>query len=160
MTEEARRQWWTSRRGVLMGAGLASVASAVSGCSLAPVPFDAGIDGGLPRDEEVPSPSQAPDGQLIPLKVASTSDVPVGGGTIFLSDNIVVTQPAAGKFKAFSAVCPHLGCMLDKVANGTIDCPCHGSTFRISDGAVVTGPATEPLTPVAIKVADGTISIA
>lgn len=160
MTEEKRQQWRPSRRGVLMGAGLAGVASAVAGCSLAVVPYDAGIDGGLPHDEEVPSPSVGPDGQTIPIQVASTTDIPVGGGVVLLQDNIVVTQPAAGEFRAFSAVCPHLGCMLDKVANGTIDCPCHGSTFRISDGAVVTGPATRPLTTVAITVAHGMISIA
>jgi Rieske Fe-S protein len=152
-------QWCASRRGVLTAAGLAGVASAVTGCSMAAVPFDATNAGAIPHDEEVPEPSQAPNGQAVAVQVASTTDIPVGGGMVILKDNIVVTQPVAGQFKAFAAVCPHVGCLLDKVANGTINCPCHGSTFRISDGGVVTGPATRPLTPVRVTVANGMITI-
>jgi Rieske Fe-S protein len=73
------------------------------------------------------------------------TDIPVGGGTIFTAEKVVVTQPVKGEFKAFSAVCTHVGCLCNRVANGTIDCPCHGSEFKISDGAVVTGPAPSPL---------------
>jgi len=160
MTEETRQQWRASRRGVLMGAGLAGIAaSAVAGCSTAAVPFDATDGGTIPHDEEVPTPSDAPDGQPIPVQVASTADIPVGGGMVNLKDNIVVTQPVTGEFRAFSAVCPHVGCLLDKVANGTIECPCHGSSFRISDGSVITGPATRPLTPVRVTIAGGAITI-
>jgi Rieske Fe-S protein len=160
MTEETREQRCASRRGVLMGAGLAGIAaSAVAGCSTAAVPFDATDGGTIPHDEEVPTPSDAPDGQTIPVQVASTADIPVGGGMVSLKDNIVVTQPVTGEFRAFSAVCPHVGCLLDKVANGAIECPCHGSSFRISDGSVITGPATRPLTPVRITIADGAITI-
>jgi Rieske Fe-S protein len=83
----------------------------------------------------------------------------VGGGTVLLKDNLVVTQPVAGEFKAFSAVCTHVGCLLNKVANGTINCPCHGSTFRIADGGVVTGPATRPLTSVPITITAGMITL-
>lgn len=147
-----------SRRGVLIGASLAA-ASAAAGCSTAAVPFDATNGGAVPHSEEVPTPSEAPNGQKSAIQVASTTDVPVGGGLVVAKDNIVITQPAAGEFKAFSAVCPHVGCLLDKVANGTINCPCHGSTFRISDGSVVTGPATQALTPVAVTVANGMITI-
>jgi hypothetical protein len=71
----------------------------------------------------------------------------------------LVTQPVAGEFKAFSAVCAHVGCLLDKVANGAIDCPCHGSTFRIADGGVVTGPATQPLTSVPITITASMITL-
>jgi Rieske Fe-S protein len=159
MTEGTQQQRCASRRGVLMGAGLAGIGGAVTGCSTAAVPFDATGGGTLPHDEEVPTPSEAPNGKTIAIHVASTADIPVGGGMVILKDNMVVTQPVAGEFKAFSAVCPHVGCLLDKVANGTIYCPCHGSTFRISDGSVVTGPATQPLTPVSIAVADGVITI-
>lgn len=160
MTEETRQQWRASRRGVLMGAGLAGIAaSAVAGCSTAAVPFDATDGGTIPHDEEVPTPSDAPDGQTIPVQVASTADIPVGGGMVNLKDNVVVTQPVTGEFRAFSAVCPHVGCLLDKVANGAIECPCHGSSFRISDGSVLTGPATRPLTPVPVTVTNGAITI-
>ena len=64
----------------------------------------------------------------------------------------MITQPEAGTFKAFTAVCTHAGCIVNTVSGGTINCPCHGSKFSIKDGSVVNGPATSPLTPIAIKV--------
>jgi Rieske Fe-S protein len=74
--------------------------------------------------------------------IAKTSDVPVGSGVIV--DKTVLTQPSAGEFKAFSAVCTHKGCDVSEVAGGTINCPCHGSKFNL-DGSVANGPAAEPL---------------
>jgi Rieske Fe-S protein len=159
MTEETRRQWRPRRRAVLMTAGLAGAAGALAACSTTAVPFDATGGGTIPHDEQVPTPTTAADGQAAAISIASTADVPVGGGLVISRVNLVVTQPVAGEFKAFSSVCPHVGCLLDKVANGTVNCPCHGSTFRISDGAVVTGPATRPLTPVIITVANDTITL-
>ena len=70
--------------------------------------------------------------------IAKTADVPVGSGVIV--DKVVVTQPSAGVFKGFSAKCTHKGCIVDKIADGTIDCPCHGSKFNL-DGSVANGPA-------------------
>jgi Rieske Fe-S protein len=89
--------------------------------------------------------------------LGSVADIPVGGGKVFMAQQVVVTQPAAGQFRAFSAVCTHVGCICNKVANGTIDCPCHGSTFKITNGAVVTGPATLPLPARSIAIKDGKI---
>lgn len=70
-----------------------------------------------------------------------TADVPVGGGTIFADEKVVVTQPTEGDFKAFTAVCTHQGCLVGQVADGTIQCPCHGSQFSIEDGSNVQGPS-------------------
>jgi nitrite reductase/ring-hydroxylating ferredoxin subunit len=92
--------------------------------------------------------------------LAKTSDIPVGGGKIFSDAQVVVTQPAAGTFKAFTAVCPHQGCTVASVASGKIICPCHGSQFQTSDGSVVQGPASTPLTEVPIKVTGGSITLA
>lgn len=77
--------------------------------------------------------------------VASTSDIPVGGGKIFAEYDLVVTQPTAGTFTAFSATCTHQGCLVATVEGGTINCPCHGSRFAITDGSVTNGPAFRPL---------------
>jgi Rieske Fe-S protein len=87
-----------------------------------------------------------------PPSLALTSDVPVGGGKILADKKIVITQPRAGSFEAFSAVCTHQGCTVSSVSGGTINCPCHGSKFSITNGSVVTGPAASALAPVSIKV--------
>jgi Rieske Fe-S protein len=83
--------------------------------------------------------------------------VPVGGGKIIAAHGVVVAQPSAGVFAAFSTTCTHLGCTVRAVAGGTINCFCHGSRFRITDGSVAGGPALRPLPPVAVTVADGLI---
>jgi Rieske Fe-S protein len=84
--------------------------------------------------------------------LASTSDIPVGGGTVFPDEEVVVTQPAEGEFLAFTAICTHQGCTVGEVADGTINCPCHGSMYSIDDGSVVGGPAPAPLEEKAITV--------
>ena len=84
--------------------------------------------------------------------MCSSDLIPVGGGKVVSAKQIVITQPTAGTFKAFTAVCTHQGCTVATVAGGTIDCPCHGSKFSVANGSVVNGPAISPLTPVSIKV--------
>jgi len=71
---------------------------------------------------------------------------------IFTAEKVVVTQPVASDFKAFSAVCTHMGCLVSTISNGTIDCPCHGSQYSITNGSVVAGPAPKPLPAKTIKV--------
>ncbi|MGN9912527.1 Rieske (2Fe-2S) protein [Phytohabitans sp. LJ34] len=89
--------------------------------------------------------------------LASTSDIPVGGGTIFADKQVVVTQPAAGDFKAFSAQCTHQGCLVSQVRGNEIVCTCHGSAFSTSDGSVLAGPATSPLPAQTITVEGNSI---
>jgi nitrite reductase/ring-hydroxylating ferredoxin subunit len=72
------------------------------------------------------------------------SQVPVGGGVILSSANVVVTQPSKGTFAGFSATCTHQGCLLASVASGTINCGCHGSQFSVKDGSNVAGPNGTP----------------
>jgi Rieske Fe-S protein len=89
--------------------------------------------------------------------VVATSQIPVGGGVILKSANLVATQPTKGTYKLFNATCTHQGCQVASIANGMIDCPCHGSEFSITDGSVHGGPAPSPLPAVAFKVVKGEI---
>jgi Rieske Fe-S protein len=91
--------------------------------------------------------------------LAKTSDVPVGGGAVFKNEQIVVTQPVAGTFKGFSAVCTHQGCIVATVADGTINCTCHGSKFAIADGSVTKGPAGTPLSERSVTVTGDQIAL-
>jgi Rieske Fe-S protein len=92
--------------------------------------------------------------------LASTSDIPVGGGQIIKDQQIVVTQPAEGDFKAFTAVCTHQQCTVTSVQDGIIQCPCHGSQFSVEDGSVQGGPAPAPLEEIPITVEGSTITLA
>ncbi|MER6780102.1 MULTISPECIES: Rieske (2Fe-2S) protein [unclassified Streptomyces] len=114
---------------------------------------------GSPSTSETAAPSSPAAGTGKAL--LKSSAVPVGGGTVLKDEKLVVTQPTAGSFRCFTAVCTHQGCLVNKVEAGTIDCPCHGSKFQITDGAVAHGPATRPLAEKQITVApDGNISLA
>ncbi|WP_020140297.1 Rieske (2Fe-2S) protein, partial [Streptomyces sp. 351MFTsu5.1] len=92
--------------------------------------------------------------------LAKTSDIPEGGGTIFKDKGVVVTQPTAGQFKAFSSKCTHQGCAVGSVADGVIVCPCHNSHFSVEDGSVKKGPATQPLPAAQITVSGDSITLA
>ncbi|WP_329215022.1 Rieske (2Fe-2S) protein [Streptomyces sp. NBC_01485] len=92
--------------------------------------------------------------------LAKTADIPEGGGKVFDSEKVVVTQPTAGTYKAFSAVCTHQGCAVKSIADGVINCPCHNSNFSITDGSVKSGPAQKPLPEVKIAVSGDSITLA
>ena len=142
----------TDRRGVLKVAGVVGVAvgaGALAACSSPPVPSSpAGASAGASAD------ASGSAGGGIP-----TSEIPVGGGKVFPDSQTVVTQPTAGTFKAFDAICPHQGCTVDSVEGGQIICPCHQSHFDDRTGAVVSGPSPTGLTPTTVKVSGGTLTV-
>jgi Rieske Fe-S protein len=153
-----------SRRALLIGAGV-TCAAALAGCTtydannggLAGPPPSSGSAATSGAGTAAPSASgsvssAAGSGAPAAAALATTAEVPEGGGKIIDGKNIVITQPQAGSFKAFTAVCTHQGCIVNQISNGTIDCPCHGSKFSVKDGSVVNGPAASPLAPIAIKV--------
>lgn len=84
--------------------------------------------------------------------LAKTADVPVGGGVILTDQKIVITQPTAGEFKAFTAVCTHQSNIVTGVEDGQIECSFHGSSYSAETGEVTGGPAPSALSAVAIKV--------
>ena len=135
--------------GLLTACGGGSTATAPSAPSAAPAEPEAS-EGASASEEE------SSDG----TELGPTSDVPVGGGKVFADQDVVVTQPTAGDFKAFSATCTHQGCKVNKVADGQIDCPCHGSKFSITDGSVQGGPAKRPLPTKQVSVDGDSIVLA
>jgi Rieske Fe-S protein len=149
-----------------VGAGIAGIGGVLAGCSTAAVPYGADEAGAAPGQQD-PAASATPamtgqaaaqgGGAMTGTLLGQVTEIPVGGGKVFPAKKVVVTQPATGVYKAFSAVCTHVGCVCNQVANGTINCPCHGSQFKITNGAVVTGPAPAPLPARTIAVSDGKI---
>ncbi|MFJ8567519.1 Rieske (2Fe-2S) protein [Streptomyces sp. NPDC093514] len=153
----------TARRTVLTIGAAALTGGAITACGggsgeRAPQ----GEASGAATPPATPAPASSEAGAPASDKtLTKKADVPVGGGKVFKEEKVVVTQPKAGTFKCFTAVCPHQGCLVNKVENGSIDCPCHDSKFAIADGAVTKGPATKGLAEKKIKVAaDGNISLA
>jgi Rieske Fe-S protein len=123
--------------------------SGAMGSSASP---DSSAEGGMEQGGKARKATKATGTVL-----GAASEIPVGGGKIYTAARVVVTQPKRGQYKAFSAVCTHVGCLLNEVANGTIDCPCHGSEFKTTTGAVVTGPAPAPLPKKQITIVNGQV---
>jgi Rieske Fe-S protein len=138
-----------SRRVAIAGTSGVACAAALSACSTD------GASGGAAPAAAPPAAPPAPGGgggSGTTGVLARVSAVPVGGGAVVADQDVVVTQPEAGDFRAFSATCTHQGCAVGEVSDGTINCPCHGSRFSITDGSVVEGPADAPLPERAISV--------
>ncbi|RKE21662.1 Rieske (2Fe-2S) protein [Streptomyces sp. TLI_171] len=131
-----------SRRTVLCCAAVALAGTAAAGCSSS-------------KDEK-PTGTSAAAG---PIDLGPAADVPVGGGKVYREQAVVVTQPAAGEYKAFSAKCTHAGCLVNGVEKQQIQCLCHGSRFGIADGAVQDGPAPKPLPAYQVAVQNGNLQV-
>ncbi len=149
-----------ARRTVLVTGGAIGAAAAIAACgggggdassstSAAPASPEAAPEssGAAPAPE---SSEAAPTGEVL----GPVDQVAVGSGVVYDGPKVVVTQPAQGDVRGFTAVCPHQGCLVSEVTNNEILCPCHGSLFSAEDGAVLVGPATTGLAPVDVTVVD------
>ncbi|WP_405926373.1 Rieske (2Fe-2S) protein [Streptomyces sp. NBC_00035] len=149
-----------SRRTVVAAVGAAGIAVALTACGSED---DSAGSSGSSDVQDNSSAGAAGDDTATAgggTVLAKTSDIPEGGGKVFESEGVVVTQPAAGTYKAFSSKCTHQGCAVKGIANNVITCPCHNSQFSAEDGSVKKGPATQPLAAANITVDGDSITLA
>ena len=97
---------------------------------------------------------QAPEQSSGDVLLGPAADVLVGSGKKFMIDElltILVTQPRAGEYRAFSATCTHAGCIVNGVEDGAIACGCHGARFNAETGAAEAGPARSALGKITVE---------
>lgn len=93
--------------------------------------------------------------------VGKKSEVPVKGGKLFrvAGKGVYITQPRAGVFRAFNAMCTHAGGTVNKVEGNNIVCPLHGAKFDVNSGQAVAGPAASPLKKVVVTVSGNNLRV-
>ncbi|RJL36146.1 Rieske (2Fe-2S) protein [Bailinhaonella thermotolerans] len=148
------------RRAIVLGIGAAGATALTACAGYGTPPGDQAGRSPAPPQASPPATGGGDGAGAGGDALARAEEIPVGGGKVFQAEKVVVTQPAAGDFKAFSAVCTHRGCTVGSVEGGTINCPCHGSKYKIADGSVAGGPAPDPLPEKRITVQDGRITLA
>lgn len=104
-------------------------------------------------------------GFLIPTKESTTAaggKVPVGsvaqippgqGKVVAVGSKPAIVVNVDGSFKAYSAICTHLGCIVAFDPNAhAIVCPCHDGHFSPANGSVISGPPPAPLASLTVSV--------
>jgi Rieske Fe-S protein len=143
----------SSRRAMLRTVGVGGAAVAVGLAAAACTTASATSN---PAGAGASSANPAPTGDST---LGPASSIPVGGGIIYQDAKVVVTQPTAGTYKAFSAVCTHMQCIVGSVSDNVITCPCHGSQYSAITGDVERGPATQALPAASITVSGGNVTL-
>ena len=94
------------------------------------------------------------------VEVGGVDEIPVlGSKKVILGGSAVLVVRTAKEFKAFSAICTHLGCVVFwDSQKGQIACPCHAGSFDL-DGRVVAGPPPRPLPTFPVNVIDGKVFV-
>jgi len=162
-----------SRRIVFQGLGALGVAVVLAGCGgdesssdgADPTPTGSTSAGSTPADGSTDSGSGSESGSessggkpsLEAGALATTAEIPIGGGIVLTDVHIVITQPTAGEFAAFGSRCKHQGFDVGRIEDGTITCLHHGSQYDAATGDVTRGPAPTGLDKVDIDVRNGQI---
>ncbi len=104
-------------------------------------------------------PAKGDKGASSEVKIASVDEVPTGNARKFMFNGkaaVLLHMPAG--FRAFGAVCTHLGCIASwKPDENIIFCPCHLGKFDPNTGAVISGPPPSPLPTIEIIVKEGAV---
>jgi cytochrome b6-f complex iron-sulfur subunit len=93
----------------------------------------------LPAGSRGPGEAFVPAGPAEPFEALSARMIQGEGKPV------LVLSLGAKKFRAYSAICTHLGCIVKwDPATQKILCPCHAGSFG-PDGKVLGGPPPRPL---------------
>lgn len=95
------------------------------------------------------------------VKAGLAKDLPPGKSMLVKVEGrpLLLLRLASGEFRAFSAICTHLGCLVDfRKEQGDVFCPCHGGRFDL-EGKVTGGPPPRPLPQYPVVVVEGEIQV-
>jgi len=93
------------------------------------------------------TPPQVIESTESSVTAAKLSEIPLNSGKIFKFGNKpgILVRTASGEFKAFSAVCTHLDCIVQyRSETKQIWCACHNGQYNLS-GKNIGGPPPRPL---------------
>lgn len=85
--------------------------------------------------------------------------IPINSAKIvkFNKKPVILVRTPQNQFKAFSANCTHLGCIVEyRAQEAQFICNCHGSIFDLS-GKNIKGPAPTPLEAIKVSVKESDI---
>ncbi|KUO22834.1 Rieske (2Fe-2S) protein [Streptomyces dysideae] len=129
-----------SRRTVLRGAALTPVAGlGLAACS--------------------PGENKTSTTPTAPVDLGARSEVAKGSAKLYRDQNVVVSRAENGSLKAYSTLCTHARCPVNKLEGTRLICPCHGSEFDATTGEVLRAPATVPLTELSVEEKNGKIVV-
>lgn len=96
------------------------------------------------------------------MDIGRSDEIIINSAKIFKFNKkpIIVVHTSQDQFKAFSAICTHLGCVVEfkPEGGGYFYCNCHGSVFDLT-GKNIKGPAPTPLEPIKVSLKDSGIML-
>jgi len=98
--------------------------------------------------------------KLVEFAAGNAGDIPVGGvRLVHLPEGPVMLEKTDTEVRALSAVCTHLGCIIQWDAGAKkFICPCHHGMYDVN-GNVVSGPPLRPLEKLQVKLRDGQVFV-
>jgi cytochrome b6-f complex iron-sulfur subunit len=98
--------------------------------------------------------------KLVEVPAGNVSEIPPGGvRLVHLSEGPVMLEKAGDEVRALSAICTHLGCIIQWHPDGKqFICPCHHGIYDV-DGKVLSGPPPRPLEKLLVKQRDGQVFV-
>jgi cytochrome b6-f complex iron-sulfur subunit len=106
-------------------------------------------------------PPKAPEAATRRVVAAKQDEVAPGGFKIFPfgGEPGILIRTRNGEYRAFSAVCTHLGCTVQiRPGESAIWCACHNGLYDL-EGRNVSGPPPRPLEPYVVHVVGGDVVV-